>query len=279
MRRWRSPGTTSIKQLRRHLGQKRGASCCLRPRLQSDIHCHATSRARSLWKMDRGVRRSAPICDYRGVQLCHQAPQDGAKQHQSYNHSGMASRVRLSGASDTDLSRFWKVCHTHNLITANSPHPELSVQLVVDNMARTSTYCASLRQRDFDPINDWSFKISDMIMTAITILQSRQPWAGGEATRVQLLPLIHRFIGLLTSVSLVAFTWLTASATVWSSSPNWSRQSPSFNRHAKQTPTDSRTFRAEPKTSSYTTRGGAADGRWRGTVLGSAGNLGSPKRR
>lgn len=65
-----------------------------------------------------------------------------------------------------------------------------------------SDYCATVRKGYFDPAFDWCLKISDMIMTAVTILRTkgggRDNATSDEGLRIAFLPLIHRFIGLFT---------------------------------------------------------------------------------
>ncbi|KAL1410370.1 hypothetical protein Q8F55_004378 [Vanrija albida] len=105
--------------------------------------------------------------------------------------------------------RFWNICRTHGLVTQHGhKHAELSLDLLLDNLARTSTFCASVPAADFDPIFDWVIKVSDIVMTAITVLKSRQAWAAlpnhamqASVLQVSYLPYIHRFIGMLVTCS------------------------------------------------------------------------------
>ncbi|WOO85204.1 Glucose transport transcription regulator RGT1 [Vanrija pseudolonga] len=103
--------------------------------------------------------------------------------------------------------RFWNICRTHGLVTQHGhEHAELSLDLLLDNLARTSAFCASVPAANFDPIFDWVVKVCDIVMTAITVLKSRQAWAAlpnhamrAGALQVSYLPYIHRFIGMLVT--------------------------------------------------------------------------------
>lgn len=115
----------------------------------------------------------------------------------------------LEYRSTDTASRFWNICRTHGLVTQHGhEHAELSLDLLLDNLARTSTFCASVPAANFDPIFDWVIKVCDIVMTAITVLKSRLAWAAlpnhamrASVLQVSYLPYIHRFIGMLVTCS------------------------------------------------------------------------------
>lgn len=115
-----------------------------------------------------------------------------------------AQHVKVSITGVWIQDRLWNLCRAHGLVKHDHPHPELSLDLIIFNLVRCSDYCATVTNKENFQALDLSIKIADLVMTAITIMSSRESWMAGsdhEMLSITFRPLVDRFIGLLMAVS------------------------------------------------------------------------------
>lgn len=98
------------------------------------------------------------------------------------------------------FSLFWNICRSHSLVSSVSEHPELQTSLVVQNLRKVWEFRESKATAERDPGLDWSFKLRDIILTAIDIIAD-----GGNPVKEELLPLVTKGMELFLRIVSLLF--------------------------------------------------------------------------
>lgn len=121
----------------------------------------------------------------------------------------MRALARVGERFDPNSSRFWNVCLRHKLIQSNAP-PCLQHRFILDNLGLLIGVLAEIQPADFGVGLDYGAKLSDMAMTAISILEMARTSAADSpelnlgrdmaSLRSDMSSWVYKIIGLLSAV-------------------------------------------------------------------------------